>query len=640
MRKTVLAGAVAIVALALLIPSPGARGKARAASPPRVALTLDDGYNFDHRILDYLNSQGITATAFVIGSWAQNNPSLLREMNGLGWDICNHTQNHPWLTKIPDQQIVAELNACQSVIGSITGQYHPIFRPPGGFIDARVMRVAASIGYAPVMWDFDSMDAVGTNIPVQDRVSHMVNACRDGNTILFHFGGKNTLELVTGVVKGLQQRGFTFVTLGELYGWKDQVRGGDSGPGLAEAATRFYFAEGTTRPGFEEWILVMNPGWDEVKLQASFFSPQGKAEKAFTIPPRARKSISVNAEVPWRDDVSTLLESSAPVAAERMLYFNRGRGFNGGSLSQGLSNTSNCFYFAEGSVRPGFEEWLALFNPSSLEEARVTVELYGDGGKAKGAALAVPPLTRVSARVNDLVEGGDFSIIVRSDVPVAAERSEYFVYSNLVTGAHCATGAPSPHNEWFFAEGTTRSSFESYLVLFNPCKSSTWLKVRLIGSDGGAREETINLASGARRTLHLNEYLPADIDYSVHVFSLLPVVAERTSYFQSHNVTGGYCTKGTPVPRDYWLFPEGCTAQGFQEWLALFNPQEKEQAVRVDYLRADGEVISREYLLPPEGRVTVDVAAEAGQSEEVSIEVSSPAGMVAERSIYFNRTGL
>jgi peptidoglycan/xylan/chitin deacetylase (PgdA/CDA1 family) len=610
-----------------------------------VALTFDDGYNFDHRILDFLSSEGIKATAFVIGSWAQNNPSLLREMDGLGWEICNHTQNHPWLTKIPDQQIQAELNACQAVIASTTGQHQPFFRPPGGFIDARVNGVVTSMGYIPVLWSMDSMDALGPRVPdVQSRVAGMVNGARDGSIILFHFGGRNTLELVQGMVKGLQQRGFCFVTLGELYGMKNIMRGGECGPGQAEAAERHYFAEGTTRPGYEEWLLVLNPGEEAAEVEATFFSSQGRERKSFSVPARGRISIDVNSEVPWRDDLSVLLESSSPTAAERMLYFRRGRGYDGASMSAGTQGAATRFYFAEGSIRPDFEEWLALFNPSGAAEARVELEFFGGVGALGKTSLEVPPQSRVTVKVNDLVEedelvGGekDLSMILKSSQGVVAERSQYFVYDNLVPGANGGGGCCQPRQEWYFAEGTTRRFFYSYLVLFNPCRYDTPVKVSFLGSDGESREESVVLAAGQRRTLKVNERLPEDIDYSVRVSSLLPIVAERSTYFRSRNTIGGYCQVGTPSPRERWLFPEGCTSEGYQEWLALFNPTAREQEVSVDYLLGEEGVLRRSYTLPAWGRVTVDVAAEAGRHDKVAMEVRAPAGIIAERSLYFTR---
>ncbi len=444
LKKRIIIPVSVAVLVIMLLPAPGRSGRAVAATGPRVAITIDDGYNFDHRIVDFLTSQGIQASAFVVGAWAQNNTGLLKEMNGLGWDICNHTQNHPILTKIPDDRIRAEIATCQSIITSATGQNLPFFRPPAGVIDGRVNNVVASMGYIPVLWNFDSQDAVATTASIQDRVNFIVRSAADGNVILFHFGGKGTLELMTGIVQGLQQRGFSFVTLKEMYGWRDVIRGGESGPGMTETFTRFYFPEGNTGEGFDEWILAANPGDKTTDLKLRFFSKQASADKDFKLEGGQRISISVNESVPWQGDVSAILESSLPVAAERMLYFNRGRGFSGGSLAPGQKEASRRYYFAEGSTRRGFDEWLVLFNPSSNQAADVKVDLYEEGGTREKATLVVPPMERITKKVNDLMsEPGDVSLRLSCEIPVVAERTEYFNYNGGISGSSSGrTGSP------------------------------------------------------------------------------------------------------------------------------------------------------------------------------------------------------
>jgi len=631
----VTAAALAVALLAILSPPlSGTRARAGGETPPRVALTFDDGYNFDHRIVDFLSSQGIRATAFVIGSWAQRNPSLLQELSALGWDVCNHTQNHPWLTRLPDAQVVAELNTCQAVIGSLTGQYLPVFRPPGGFIDARVTAVAAAAGYSPVMWSIDSGDARGVDFSVPERVAYMVNASKEGSVILFHFGGRHTYELVTGLVNGLRERGFCFVTISELYGWKNVVRGGDSGPGTAKPSTFLCFPEGTTRPGFEEWILVFNPGEEEARVRATFVSPRGNAEREYEVPPGARRSLCVNTEFGLQDDVSILLESSQPVVAERMLYSSRGGGLSGGTLSTGLSEPSLLRCFAEGTTREGFQEYLAVFNPSS-SEAELELEIGGAGSDRK-TTVRLPPRQRTTLHVNDMADSGDHSLILRSSTPVFAERSSYFAYQGRITGAAGSTGASRPSQEWYFAEGTTREFFQSYLILYNPCRQDTWVKLDLFTEEGPAGCESMVVRSGERKTVRLDPLLPKGVDFSMRVRSLLPLVAERPTYFQSLNTTGGYCSAGTAAPQREWLFAEGCTTGEFREWLAMFNPFQAEQDVEVTIL-ADGREEKRRYSLPPLARVTVDVGGEVGGAVEVSMEVRAPLGVVAERSLYFTR---
>ncbi len=631
----VLAVILAAGSLAWLAGIPGGLQRARASSQPRVVLTFDDGYGFDHRILDFLSTQGIRASAFVIGSWAQRNPELLREMDSLGWDVCNHTQNHPWLTKLTDQQIVEELNACQAVITSATAQSLPVFRPPGGFIDARVSAAAASAGFAPVMWDFDSMDALNTNLSVPERVNRIVASARDGSIVLFHFGGRATYELVTGIVGGLRARGFAFVTLSELYGWKKMVRGGEAGPGVEEPALRHIFAEGTTREGFEEWLLVLNPNRSPVSLRVRYYCGGEAVARDHEVPARGRLSIAVNREVPWKGDISAVLESSLPVAAERTLFFNRGAGYGGGFTSRGAREGAKVHYFPEGTVRPGFEEYLAFFNPTE-RTATLDVVLHGQGGETRPESMELPPLSRLTLRVNDLVPEGDYSASVRSSEAVAVERSQYFLYGGFCSGASCSAGMAEPASRLYFAEGTTRERYHSYLALFNPCAQATWVLVRTYLSDGSVREERLAVGAGERKTLRLDPDLPRDCDYSLEVLSLLPLTAERTVYFQAHNLAGGFCDAGVATGSQRWLFAEGSTGTGFKQWLVLFNPGPRERVARVDYICGEEE-LEREYLVPPQRRVTVDVGSEVGKREEVGMEVSCEGGIVAERSLYFDR---
>jgi|GEM_PF-941068 len=617
-----------------MLPTPfgSAPSRAYAAAPPRVALTFDDGYGLDHRILEFLSSQGIRATAFLIGSWAQRNPSLVKEMDALGWDICNHTQNHTPLTRVPDPQIVAELSACQSVIASLTGQHWPLFRPPGGFIDDRVRAVAAAAGYTTVMWDLDSGDSRGVEYSVAERTAFMVNASRDGSILLFHFGGKHTYELVVGVVQGLKQRGFCFVTVPELFGWKNMVRGGSSGPGMTAPTRRFLFPEGTTRRGFAEWILVFNPNPEEVVVRLDLRSGSESREREYSIPALRRLSINVNREFPGRDEVAAVLEASGEVVAERTVYFNRGSGFTGGFTSPGCTRPSVLHYFAEGAALEGFEEYLSLFNPNP-GDAGAEVELVS-GGTSRVQKVVVPARRRVTLGLKGLAPGAEYSLVVRSDAPLAAERSRYFVFDKLVTGGSVTAGEALPRPEWFFAEGTTREGFNTFLAVYNPCLESTWVVVHARCADGNTAEERFLLPARTRRTLSLDTMLPPGMDFVTQVRSLLPVVAERSFYFRENNVIGGDGSPGTGEPAERWYFAEGCTQDGFSEWLVLENPWKHEQEVGVSYYTENG-TLEKPYLIPAEGKVVVDVSSEVGHCREVSMEVISSCGVVAERSIYF-----
>ena len=64
-----------------------------------VAITLDDGWNMDWRIVELLDSYGIDCTVFPIGRVvADQHPEWLQALDGLGWEVAEphlHPPHHP-----------------------------------------------------------------------------------------------------------------------------------------------------------------------------------------------------------------------------------------------------------------------------------------------------------------------------------------------------------------------------------------------------------------------------------------------------------------------------------------------------------------------------------------------------------------
>jgi hypothetical protein len=291
------------------------------------------------------------------------------------------------------------------------------------------------------------------------------------------------------------------------------------------------------------------------------------------------------------------------------------------------------FYFPGSTTREGFEEYLSVFNPSGTT-ALVDLSFIGGSGPT-ARELSVPPLARATLRLNDLVPAGDHVLVARCDTPVVAERALYFSYGNGIKGGSCTAGTSFPRGDWYFAGGTTRSLCDTYLTVYNPCREATRVRCALSGSDGTRADEEFVLQAGERRDLFLNSYLPPDIDYAVRVESLLPVVAERNAFFLFNNVAGGSSDAGGEPTGEHWCFAEGCTAPGFAERLALFNPLEGAQKAKVTFLLGSGEKVSRSYTLPSRGLLSVDVAAEVGQANEVAVLIQAQREIVAERTFLF-----
>ena len=183
-----------------------------------VALTFDDGPSTPTwYILDILEYHDARATFFIIGrrlnQWRQ---TTLRAFEN-GHEIANHTYNHQKLVyALSDEEVIHEIQAASAAIQSITGQRPArMFRPPAGYLDSRVARLAAGLGYALMLWDVDPLD---WRVRCADAVYEYIMAnVQDGSIIVLHDTHATTAEAMERVVPRLIQEGFELVTVSELF---------------------------------------------------------------------------------------------------------------------------------------------------------------------------------------------------------------------------------------------------------------------------------------------------------------------------------------------------------------------------------------------------------------------------------------
>ncbi|MDI6873946.1 MAG: beta-galactosidase, partial [Actinomycetota bacterium] len=135
-----------------------------------------------------------------------------------------------------------------------------------------------------------------------------------------------------------------------------EIKEGEPAPS-PQPATSFLFAEGYTGEGFEEWLCLFNPDAQETaQAQITYCFTDGSTQKqVLEVPPRTRRTVFVNSVVGEGKEVSVLLASDRPLAAERPMYFNYGGKWAGGHVVTGLSQPATSFLFAEGYTGEGFE---------------------------------------------------------------------------------------------------------------------------------------------------------------------------------------------------------------------------------------------------------------------------------------------
>ncbi|MDA2925801.1 polysaccharide deacetylase family protein [Acidobacteria bacterium AH-259-G07] len=97
----------------------------------KIALTFDDGPNpyFTLKILDLLKSQGVQASFFIIGRWAEKYPDILRRIHKESHSIGNHTFSHGG--DHDDDAKFGDYRRCEETIENIIGIKPRYIRVPG-----------------------------------------------------------------------------------------------------------------------------------------------------------------------------------------------------------------------------------------------------------------------------------------------------------------------------------------------------------------------------------------------------------------------------------------------------------------------------------------------------------------------------
>lgn len=344
------------------------------------------------------------------------------------------------------------------------------------------------------------------------------------------------------------------------FNYKGNCPGGHNTSGAALDSNYWYFAEGYTGPGFEEWICVLNPNESTAYLTFSFQTQEeGLREiKNLTVLGHSRGTFSANDLLGGGSYQTSLrLQSSGRVVAERAIYFDyigtNNRHWKGGHCAVGVNVLSKEYYFAEGTTRAGFEEWITLQAPTP--EATSITALF-DLGAGQGDTIQktynVQGYSRQTVYVpSEIGDGKDVSVKLTGTKYFLAERPMYFDYEYLglrAQGGDCVIPTTSSCSQWFFAEGYTGTGFDEWLCLQNPGDTDSVCDIIFRTQEAGnLPSKTISIQPHSRLTVMVNQLAGSDYQLSteVNVTSGSGIVVERPMYFNYRGWDGGHIALGS-----------------------------------------------------------------------------------------------
>lgn len=186
-----------------------------------IALTFDDGPHprYTPVILDILKENDIKATFFVVGKHVKFYPDALKRIYDEGHEIGNHTYTHIDVKIAKSSRILDEINRTQDEIFSVVGIKPSIFRPPFGFYDKKMLKIAYENDYKIILWDADYETHDWENTKLNSIVKTILNNTDNGDIILLHDyieKRSKTINALKIIIPELKRRGYIFVTVSKL----------------------------------------------------------------------------------------------------------------------------------------------------------------------------------------------------------------------------------------------------------------------------------------------------------------------------------------------------------------------------------------------------------------------------------------
>ena len=186
-----------------------------------IYLTFDVGYENGHTaaILDALKKHNVPAAFFVVGTYLESNPELVKRMAEEGHTVGNHTYHHPDMSKIASREsFEKELQDVETLYTQITGEpMAHFYRPPQGKYNESNLQMAKDLGYHTFFWSLAYVDWYENNQPSKEEAfQKLLGRIHPGAIVLLHSTSKTNADILDELLTKWEEMGYEFDSLETL----------------------------------------------------------------------------------------------------------------------------------------------------------------------------------------------------------------------------------------------------------------------------------------------------------------------------------------------------------------------------------------------------------------------------------------
>lgn len=184
-------------------------------------LTFDCGYENGNtpQILDALKKHGAPATFFVVGTYIESNPELIKRMISEGHTVGNHTWHHPDMAQISAMEIFQkELTDVEDAYKEVTGEeMTKFYRPPQGKYRESNLKNAQQLGYRTFFWSLAYVDWYENDQPTKEEAfDKLIGRIHPGAIVLLHNTSRTNAEILDELLGKWEEMGYQIRALAEL----------------------------------------------------------------------------------------------------------------------------------------------------------------------------------------------------------------------------------------------------------------------------------------------------------------------------------------------------------------------------------------------------------------------------------------
>lgn len=181
-----------------------------------IALMINVAWGTEHLrpMLKVLAAENVPGTFFVVGRWAEQNETFLKEIGRRGHLIANHGWSDAVVfSELTVEEMEQSIGETNEVVRAATGQEPLYFTPHKGDYNALVLETISRQGMRTIMWSIDTIDWQKPS--VEEMKTRILENLHAGAIILAH-PTENTVTFFKEIIPVIKDEGYKLVTINEL----------------------------------------------------------------------------------------------------------------------------------------------------------------------------------------------------------------------------------------------------------------------------------------------------------------------------------------------------------------------------------------------------------------------------------------